>query len=260
MGSFSGLIRRAYNWRRLSNTVPPYGVLGQAYDHMMRHVDYEGWAEYIETLIAHVGHGRRILDAGCGTGRLMSALAQRGFSVAGFDRSRSMIRQARQAAQAQTVVADMTAMPFNPGWDVVLSLYDVMLYLDLESVQAAAAQAAALLRPGGLFIFDAVTESLVLDYWRRFSERDRVGLWSYKRSSWYDRPNQLQHTRIRLRHRPSGRVWTEHHRQYIYDLETLASAVELAGLSPVGRFHEMTLSPGSEASGRVHFVFRREGV
>lgn len=259
MGSFSGLVHRLFMCRR-ANTVPPYGMLGQAYDHMMYHVDYEGWAAYIETLIAHVGHGRRILDAGCGTGRLMGALAQRGFSVAGFDRSRSMIRQARQAEQKHSVVADMGAMPFKPGWDVVLSLYDVMLYLDIESVQKAARQAMSLLRPGGLFIFDAVTETLVLEHWKRFNEHNRVGAWHYKRSSWYDRPRRIQHTRIRLKHCPTGRVWTEHHHQYIYILENLASAVQAAGLTQVGCYHEMTLSPGSEASGRVHFVFRREGV
>lgn len=244
-------------WTR-PNAVPPYGMLGAAYDHMMGHVDYEGWAEYIQRLMAHYGQGRRLLDGGCGTGRLIQSLEALSFRVTGFDRSRSMVRQAHKSGLGSLAVADVTAMPFKPGWDAVLCLYDTLLYLDDDQVRRTAAQAEELLRPGGLFIFDAVTEGLVLDYWRRFRERGRHGEWAYWRQSWYERSQRVQHTRIRLRHRPTGRLWTEHHRQRIFPLDHLAALVAASGLVRVGLFHEMTLEPGSESSGRVHFVYRRE--
>jgi SAM-dependent methyltransferase len=188
----------------------------------------------------------------------MKALWERGFSVAGLDRSRSMIIQSRKMGLETAVVADVVAMPFKTGWDAILCLYDVMLYQNLESVVALAGDVYNLLRPGGLFIFDSVTESLVLDYWKRFSERGRVNGWSYKRQSWYERRQRIQHTQIKMMHWQTGHRWSEHHCQKIYELETLAEAMLATGFVQVGLFHEMTLMPGSEASGRVHFVYRRE--
>ncbi|MCK5146067.1 methyltransferase domain-containing protein [bacterium] len=257
MGPLYKLAWKAAALGMRANSVPPYGVLGAAYDHMMRHVDYKGWAEYIESLIAHFGHGRRLLDAGCGTGQLMQHLWQRGFKVAGFDRSMSMVRQVWGLGR-DAVVGDICSMPFRTDWDAVLCLYDVLLYLDVESVRVAAEEAKRMLRPGGLFIFDTVTESLVLDYWRCFSERGVAGKLKYYRQSWYDKQRRIQHTRIRIRHLDNGQTWTEHHKQQIYKLDVLTSAVELSGLKIIGHFHEMSMMPGSEESGRVHFVFRRE--
>src|SRR3546814_8129892 len=54
--------------------------------------------------------GRRILDAGCGSGPLLVDLGERGASVAGFDGSSAMIRLARERLgdEADLQVADLT--------------------------------------------------------------------------------------------------------------------------------------------------------
>ncbi len=46
--------------------------------------------------------GRRILDAGCGSGAVSEALRERGAVVAGFDRSAKMVELARQRLGADT--------------------------------------------------------------------------------------------------------------------------------------------------------------
>lgn len=60
--------------------------------------------------------GRRILDAGCGSGPLLADLAERGASVAGFDSSQAMIRLARKRLgdEADLRLADLTkTLPYD---------------------------------------------------------------------------------------------------------------------------------------------------
>jgi SAM-dependent methyltransferase len=71
--------------------------------------------------------GRRILDAGCGSGPLSAALLAKGADVTGFDLSAAMVRLARQRLgdDADVRVADLAApQPFADAEfdDVVASL------------------------------------------------------------------------------------------------------------------------------------------
>jgi ubiquinone/menaquinone biosynthesis C-methylase UbiE len=76
--------------------------------------------------------GRRILDAGCGSGPLFAALRDRGATVTGFDGSAGMLEEARRrlGADADLQVADLAdPLPFPDDSfdDVVASL--VLHYL-----------------------------------------------------------------------------------------------------------------------------------
>ncbi|EID56373.1 class I SAM-dependent methyltransferase [Saccharomonospora xinjiangensis] len=97
--------------------------------------------------------GRRILDAGCGSGPLFAALRDRGATVTGFDASARMVELAhrRLGADADLRVADLGApLPFPDGAfdDVVASL--VLHYL--EDWTAPLAELRRVLRPGGRLI------------------------------------------------------------------------------------------------------------
>jgi len=98
--------------------------------------------------------GRRILDAGCGSGPLFAALRDRGAVVTGFDKSAGMLELARQrlGADADLHVADLGGtLPFPDGRfdDVVASL--VLHYL--EDWTAPLAEFRRVLKPGGrLFV------------------------------------------------------------------------------------------------------------
>ena len=69
--------------------------------------------------------GERILDVGCGTGRLTSDLTRRaaGLFVVGLDRSAAMLAEARAhfGDRARFVHADAATLPFREHFDAVFS-------------------------------------------------------------------------------------------------------------------------------------------
>jgi len=129
--------------------------------------DYDGFAEaysaeneasllnaYYErpAMLALAGDvaGRRILDAGCGSGPLFAALRDRGAIVTGFDKSAAMVELARRRLgdDADLQVADLGGpLPFPDGefHDVIASL--VLHYL--QDWGPALAELRRVLKPGG---------------------------------------------------------------------------------------------------------------
>lgn len=64
-------------------------------------------------LLQYVKTGDRVLDVGCGSGRLYGALSEKKISYIGIDQSEKMIEIARKEhPDAEFLVGDMTAIPF----------------------------------------------------------------------------------------------------------------------------------------------------
>lgn len=97
--------------------------------------------------------GRRVLDAGCGSGAVAEALRDRGAVVAGFDLSAAMVELARQRLgdDADLRVAGIgQPLPYADGAfdDVIAAL--VLHYL--EDWTAPLAELRRVLKPGGRLI------------------------------------------------------------------------------------------------------------
>jgi SAM-dependent methyltransferase len=97
--------------------------------------------------------GRRILDAGCGSGPLSAALRDRGATVTGFDSSAGMVELARRRLGdgADLQVADLDRpLPYPDGAfdDVIAAL--VLHYL--RDWTGPLAELRRVLRPGGRLI------------------------------------------------------------------------------------------------------------
>ncbi len=112
----------------------------------LRPVDANWW-EVFEALV-RLGElrGERVLEVGCGTGRLSEALEQRERArVWALDASPAMVERAK-ALGVNARVARAEALPFKPGWfDAVV----MRMVLHLTDRPRAFAQAARVLGPEG---------------------------------------------------------------------------------------------------------------
>ena len=97
--------------------------------------------------------GKRILDAGCGSGPLLSDLTDRGARVDGFDASPAMVGLARErlGREADLNVADLTRpLPYDSeSFDDALA---VLVLHYLEDWAGPLSELRRVLRPGGRLI------------------------------------------------------------------------------------------------------------
>jgi trans-aconitate 2-methyltransferase len=94
--------------------------------------------------------GERVLDLGCGTGKLTAEIATAGASVIGIDSSATMIEQARgQYPQLTFAIGDARSFAFPQPFDGVFS--NAVLHWVHEPEQVIACVHRAL-KPGGRFV------------------------------------------------------------------------------------------------------------
>lgn len=102
--------------------------------------------------------GGRVLDAGCGTGRVAIELARRGFDVVGTDLDASMLAVARERAPGVAWHHDDLASLDLPGeltaggFDVVVAAGNVVPLLAAGTEAEAVARMAGCLRPDGVLV------------------------------------------------------------------------------------------------------------
>jgi SAM-dependent methyltransferase len=101
---------------------------------------------------------RRLLEPACGTGRLITALAARGYQVAGFDLSRpalSYLRRqlTRRRLHAETFEAEMSNFRLDRSADAAYCVVNTFRHLLTEQAARRHLQCiTGSLRPGGIYV------------------------------------------------------------------------------------------------------------
>jgi SAM-dependent methyltransferase len=123
--------------------------------------DLHGEARLLDALLRADQPGRvaRVLEAGCGTGRVAIELARRGHDVVGVDVDESMVAEARAdgrsaGVEVQWLVGDLldVASLTEPGFDLVAAPGNVMVYLAPATEPDVVRALAGTLAPGGLLV------------------------------------------------------------------------------------------------------------
>ena len=102
--------------------------------------------------------GARVLDAGCGTGRVMIRLAELGYDCVGVDLDPSMLAVARKHApelpwfQVDLTEFEPARLGIAAGFDLVIAAGNIFPLLAPGTEATVVERLSAALRPGGLMI------------------------------------------------------------------------------------------------------------
>ncbi len=200
-------------------------------------------SEGLERQIQTMGlQGQRVLEVGCGAGKLAVWMAQRGAHVTATDIGPELVEAAQLVAALNgvalaTAVADVRALPFAPGsFDLVVGRA-VLHHLSPAEADKAAAAVAGVLRPGGaLVVYEPIEDSALFDLMQNVVPRYRAGHPFY-------RPSILQR-----------KAWAEYAAQR--DDRAMTSS-ELRGLQQSFRTGSY-LHTGLTV--RLHSLWRRKGL
>jgi SAM-dependent methyltransferase len=104
------------------------------------------------------GTVRRVLEPGCGSGRLVAEMAARGYELTGVDLSQPMLdylarRLRRRGLDAELRCEDMTCMDFKQPFDAAFCTFNTFRHLtDEQAAIEHLRNVASHLRTGGLYI------------------------------------------------------------------------------------------------------------
>jgi ubiquinone/menaquinone biosynthesis C-methylase UbiE len=99
--------------------------------------------------------GSKVLELGCGDGKTLAAMRDRGWRVTGLDISLEALRLSRSSlgAEVNLLLADARHLPFkDQSFDAVFAFH-VIGHLHQAGRKASSAEAVRVLRPGGSLFF-----------------------------------------------------------------------------------------------------------
>lgn len=188
--------------------------------------------EEVDWILDVLGRPRSVLEPGCGSGRMLLELVERGVEVTGFDNSKQMVELARRrvAGRAAVHVADMTHFDLDRTFDGAISPINTLLHLtpdDLDRHLACMARhTAAYLVQVGL-LDESSHEPFAGSHWE--AERDATKL----KIDWVDehvdfeRGRSVQRSRIEVLEGPRrGEIVEETHDMTLWTPETWAQAID----------------------------------
>ncbi|MGA5465347.1 class I SAM-dependent DNA methyltransferase [Mycobacterium sp. NPDC050041] len=167
---------------------------GDDYDARWRSLAAEGRnvhgeADLVSALLSEYG-GSRVLDAGCGTGRVAIALADRGHTVVGVDVDAGMLSAARAKQPELTwVEADLAELGAHvaDAFDLAVMAGNVMIFVEPGTEGRVLEAVAGRLVTGGLLVagFQIRPDRLTLADYDRLAES--AGLRPIARWATWDR-------------------------------------------------------------------------
>jgi 2-polyprenyl-3-methyl-5-hydroxy-6-metoxy-1,4-benzoquinol methylase len=111
----------------------------------------------IDAMKKYLSQGAKVLDIGCGSGKLFSPLQRAGYNVTGIDLSRMALMSIRSGGSL--LQADIINLPFKDNTFDGAICYDVLQHLLIEERVKAVEEIKRALMPGGLLFFEGFGKS-----------------------------------------------------------------------------------------------------
>lgn len=245
-----------------------YTSLALIYDHIMKSVDYEDWADFIDAVIQeHHPEAEKILELACGTGRVAMYLDELDcYDITATDRSEEMLEQARKVADFKGYNIKWERQDFfdintEETYDIILMLFDSVNYiLKEEDLMRMFKSVQKVMNEDGLFIFDFTTQKhsqLIHD--KLDDEGITADDFRYVRKSYFIEGEKLHINEFDIEQLDKDRItvlkrFREVHRQKIYELKDMRSFVEKAGFAIEAAYDDFDLVDASARSERITMV------
>lgn len=233
--------------------------------------DEQRWAEApavarAAAKIARLGDGARVLDAGCGIGRISVELAALGLDVTGVDLIESELEAARESAEDEGVplrlirddLRTFTAESHGlPKFDAAVNLYTSFGYCaTVEEDTEILRSVFGAVRDGGTFILENISREVAVRFFTKGEEFERagklvrtefgvVGAWEGLRSRWI------------LTDAATGEVTDHEFVQRLYSAPELAATLRSVGWKSVEAYGGFDLRPYDETMETMVLVCRK---
>lgn len=241
--------------------VDAYEKLAEIYDSLMDHVDYKKWATYLKRLFYFADMDiNNILDLSCGTGTLLFFTEEQTYRFFGCDISKYMLKKANAKLSEHNIplfANDACNISLkDQTFDVVIFLYDSINYiLKKDHLSHLFNEVMRILKPGGLFIFDTVTEYHCKTYFQHSYESEYWQKKGYERKSVYDNQSKMQKTYFKIK--LGKKFYLEKHQQRIYSAEELVTISGKNHFTLVGIFQDFTFNQMKSDAQRVHYICKK---
>ncbi len=107
-----------------------------------------GEADFVDRYAA-----KRVLDAGCGMGRVGLELSRRGYDVVGVDNDADMLARARSKdSDATWMLGDLTSIGFDEPFDTIVLAGNVLVFVEPSRRHLVVPNLAEALADGGYLI------------------------------------------------------------------------------------------------------------
>lgn len=249
-------------------TKETYRTLAHMYDDVMRDVDYEGWADYVDDIIQkHNPDTVSILELAAGTGTMALSLEELDcYDITATDKSAEMISVAKE--KGEKVYSDITwdvvdflDIKITNTFDAIVILFDSVNYLRKKNeVVKMLNQIKKVMAPHSLLIFDFTTPNYSPKVEKDLNERRRTKSWNYERISSYNKSTKTHLNRFNIQLLDEdGEVaqeFTEDHLQRAWTLPEMEEIIAQTDLTILAKYPDFEFINANTFSDRITMVLQ----
>lgn len=239
-----------------------YSDLSAFYDDFCAGVDYREQCAFTQRVLRAFGSpdGAVVLDLACGTGAHLEHMQAYGYELYGLDLNPAMLQQAKvKVPQARFIESDMAALDEHEVYDLVSCfLYSIHYSHPVSALRQTLMRVLQALKPGGVFVFNAVNAQGALTERPVVTQIKRGGQQLTFRSAWhYQGQGETLDLHLTItRHDSTGsQHWHDQHRMTAITVGELQSMLIETGFEITVLEHDYSaFIPWTGQSDNVIFI------
>ncbi|MCC5933824.1 MAG: class I SAM-dependent methyltransferase [Candidatus Cyclonatronum sp.] len=245
-----------------------YTSLAPVYNDLMKDVDYEDWADYVDAIIQELRPDAvSLLELACGTGKVAMYLEELDcYEITATDMSAEMLEIGERKARFRNMQIKWKQLDFydiqlDETYDVVFSLFDSVNYIMNEAdFLKMLANVEKVMHEDSIFIFDFTTPKHS-EYVNDKLNTDGVspdGI-RFERVSYYVPSQKVHVSEFEIEVLDDDKITAlrrdrEVHRQRIYDLQEVKAIVAKSNFEMLAAYDDFVIEPAHAKTERVTMV------